>query len=237
MRLAACNRTSSNRRAALGAGQQRTARQLSDAAESLARDRMAERIREGKQALNDNNLEGARANERAIERSLNNLSERLQSAEQGAGRPGQRAPKRRLIGPANLRTTLIHCAAVWMKTRRDVTEIRTGQQQGQQQGQQGQQQGQQGHSKGSRDNKASSKVSKGSARRPTRWATGRSKRGNTIRPHRAVMAVNTMGQPGGGDGDWGDESPAWFRATRASPGRAKFASRIGYDRRTGGTLE
>jgi hypothetical protein len=58
-----------------GQGQQRTARQLKDAADSLARDRVADRIREGKQSLNE---------ERAIERNLNNLSERLQAAEQSA---------------------------------------------------------------------------------------------------------------------------------------------------------
>jgi hypothetical protein len=75
----------------MGSGQQRTARQLSDLAESLARDRVADRIREGKQALGNNSLEGARASERAIERSLNNLSERLQSAEEGAGRLGNNA--------------------------------------------------------------------------------------------------------------------------------------------------
>src|SRR6185369_16315472 len=75
----------------LGAGQQRTARQLNDLAEGMSRERLAERIREGKQALSGNNLEGARANERGIERSLNNLSERLQSAEQGAGQTGNNA--------------------------------------------------------------------------------------------------------------------------------------------------
>src|SRR5262249_36757670 len=74
-----------------GSGQQRTGKQLGDLAEGMKRDRLAERIREGKQSLSGNNLEGARANERAIERSLNNLSERLQSAEQGAGRSGNNA--------------------------------------------------------------------------------------------------------------------------------------------------
>src|SRR5690349_3910916 len=95
-------------------GQQRTARQLREAADSLARDRVAERIRESKRSLNggqqqgqagqqgqsgqqgqtgqsgqrgqqgQQGQEGARADERAIERSLNNLSERLQAAEQSA---------------------------------------------------------------------------------------------------------------------------------------------------------
>ncbi len=67
-----------------GTGQQRTARQLRDAAESLSRERLADRIREGKQALNNNQLDAARSGERAIERSLNQLSQQLQSAEQSA---------------------------------------------------------------------------------------------------------------------------------------------------------
>src|SRR4029079_5303974 len=70
-------------------GQQRAARQLKDAADSLARDRVADRIREGKQALNgvqqgQQQGAGGRNDERAIERSLNNVSERLQAAEQSA---------------------------------------------------------------------------------------------------------------------------------------------------------
>jgi hypothetical protein len=72
----------------LASGQQRTARQLNEAAGTLSRDRVADRIREGKQALERNELETARANERAIERSLNGLSERLQSAEQSARKEG-----------------------------------------------------------------------------------------------------------------------------------------------------
>src|SRR4029079_10041855 len=77
-----------------GQGQQRAARQLKEAADGLARDRVAERIREGKQSLSagqqdsqqQNGQQGpsARNDERAIERSLNNLSERLQAAEQSA---------------------------------------------------------------------------------------------------------------------------------------------------------
>ena len=70
----------------LQSAQQRTARQLNQAAGSLTRNRVAERIREGKQALDNNQLETARANERNIERSLNELAEQLQSAEQSARR-------------------------------------------------------------------------------------------------------------------------------------------------------
>src|SRR5919107_3832633 len=65
-------------------GQQRAARQLKDAADGLARDRVADRIREGKQALNNGQQGAGRNEERAIEQSLNNVSEKLQAAEQSA---------------------------------------------------------------------------------------------------------------------------------------------------------
>jgi hypothetical protein len=70
----------------LGEGQQRAARQLSEAASSLRRDRVSERIRGGRQNLDNNQLDAARAGERGVERSLNELSERLQAAETAAGR-------------------------------------------------------------------------------------------------------------------------------------------------------
>ena len=122
----------------LGSGQQRTARQLNDVAEGMARDRIADRIREGKQALNGNSLEGARANERAIERSLNNLSERLQSAEQGAGQAGNNAEE------ALDRTRQLADNVDSLRRRLDENAARrNGNSQSQQRGQQGQQQGQQ----------------------------------------------------------------------------------------------
>lgn len=122
----------------MGNGQQRTARQLNDAAEGMARDRIAERIREGKQALNGNNLEGARANERALERSLNNLSQSLQSAEQGAGQSGSNAEE------ALDRTRQLADRVDSLRRRLDENAARrNGTSQGQQQGQQqGSQQGQ-----------------------------------------------------------------------------------------------
>jgi hypothetical protein len=121
---------------AMGGGQQRTSRQLSDLAEGMQRDRLAERIREGKQSLEGNNLEGARANERAIERSLNNVSERLQSAEQGAGKSSNNSEE------ALDRTRQLADDLDSLRRRLDE---RRNQQPGQQ-GQQGQrgQQGQQG---------------------------------------------------------------------------------------------
>src|SRR4029453_3316651 len=71
-----------------GQGQQRLARQLKDAADALARDRVADPIREGKQGLASGQQGANRPDERAIERSLNNVSERLQSAEQSARNSG-----------------------------------------------------------------------------------------------------------------------------------------------------
>jgi hypothetical protein len=113
---------------------------LKEAADSLARDRVAERIREGKQSLNGGQ-QGARTDERAIERSLNNLSERLQAAEQSARGPNGSTAEENLDRTRQLADNLD-------SLRRALDERaarRNGQQQGNQQGnQQGQQQGQKG---------------------------------------------------------------------------------------------
>jgi hypothetical protein len=70
----------------MGEGQKSAARQLSEAASSLKRNRVQERIRGGRQSLENNQLEAARGEERAVERSLNELAERLQAAEAATGR-------------------------------------------------------------------------------------------------------------------------------------------------------
>jgi hypothetical protein len=127
---------------ALGSGQQRASRQLNDAAESLARERVADRIREGKQALNDNRLEAARSGERSIERSLNNLSERLQSAEQSARSSGGSSAEEALDRTRQLADNLDS-----LRRRLDENGARrNGNSNGQQQGQQpgNSQSGQQG---------------------------------------------------------------------------------------------
>src|SRR5215213_9190231 len=146
-------------------GQQRTARQLKDAADSLARDRVADRIREGKQALNSNQQSqqgqqrqqgqqggGRGKDERAIERSLNNVSERLHSAEQNARGANSSTAEENLERTRQLADNLDS-----LRRRLDERgngrnrngQQQQGNQQGQQQGpqqgnQQGQQQGQQG---------------------------------------------------------------------------------------------
>jgi hypothetical protein len=115
---------------------------LKEAADSLARDRVADRIREGKQSLNGGQ-QGARTDERAIERSLNNLSEKLQAAEQSARGPNGSTAEENLDRTRQLADNLD-------SLRRALDERaarRNGQQQGNQQGQQqGQQKGQQGQS-------------------------------------------------------------------------------------------
>ena len=128
-----------------GQGQQRAARQLKDAADALARDRVAERIREGKQALSGNQQgnqqngqpSSARTDERAIERSLNNVSERLQAAEQSARGANSSSAEENLDRTRQLADNLDS-----LRRRLDENARRSGngqqQQQGQQQGQQGQ---------------------------------------------------------------------------------------------------
>ena len=133
---------------AMGAGsqgQQRAARQLKEAADSLARDRVADRIREGKQSLQNGQQSGqqggAKPDERGIERSLNNVSEKLQAAEQSARGANGSSAEEHLDRTRQLADNLDS-----LRRRLDENASRrNGQQPGQQQGQQpGQQPGQQG---------------------------------------------------------------------------------------------
>ena len=150
-----------------GQGQQRAARQLKEAAEALARDRVAERIREGKQALNgsqqgnkqsgqqggqqagqqnaqQNGQQGLRgSDERAIERSLNNLSERLQAAEQSARGANSSSAEENLDRTRQLADNLDS-----LRRRLDENARRNGNGQQQQGNQQGQQQAQQQNQRG-----------------------------------------------------------------------------------------
>ena len=121
-----------------GQGQQRAARQMKNAAEGLARDRVAERIREGKQALGSGQQQGNRSDERGIEQSLNNLSEQLQSAEQSARNSGGSGAEEALDRTRQLADNLDS-----LRRRLDENAARrNGQQGNKQQGQPGRQQGQ-----------------------------------------------------------------------------------------------
>lgn len=117
-------------------GQQRAARQLKEAADSVARDRIADRIREGKQSLNGSQQGTGRGEERAIERSLNNLSEKLQAAEQSARGANGSSAEENLDRTRQLADNLDS-----LRRRLDENAARRNGQQGQQgrQGQQGQQ--------------------------------------------------------------------------------------------------
>jgi hypothetical protein len=124
-----------------GQGQQRAARQLKDAADSLARDRVADRIREGKQNLNGNQQGGQGADERSIERALNSVSERLQAAEQSARSANGSSAEENLDRTRQLADNLDS-----LRRRLDENANRrnqNGQQQGQRSQPQGQQSGQQ----------------------------------------------------------------------------------------------
>jgi len=125
-----------------GQGQQRAARQLKEAADALSSERIAERIREGKQSLNGAGQQGSeRSDERSIERSLNAVSERLQAAEQSARSAGGSSAEENLDRTRQLADNLDS-----LRRRLDENAARrNGQQPGQngQQGQQGQGQGQQ----------------------------------------------------------------------------------------------
>jgi len=178
-----------------GQGQQRAARQLKDAADSLARDRVAERIREGKQSLGgsqsgnqqteqQNGVQGSsRGDERAIERSLNSLSERLQAAEQSAKGPNGSSAEENLDRTRQLADNLDS-----LRRRLDENARRNGngkQQQSDQQGQQGSDQSQQEQAGGSQN-------------------------GGQSNGNRQSGGVDTRGPIGG---DWGDnrQLPAEIR--------------------------
>jgi len=200
-------------------GQQRAARQLKDAADSLARDRVADRIREGKHALNggQQGQQGASGSndERAIERSLNNVSERLQAAEQSArGANGSTAEE-------NLdRTRQLADSLDSLRRRLDERAAgRNGQQQGNQQSsqqgnQQGQQQGQQG-----KDGQQARSGQQGQGQEGKQGQNGQqqggeqaggSQNGNGSQSERNRGGIDRNGQMGG---DWGDnrQLPAEIR--------------------------
>ncbi|HEX7772986.1 MAG TPA: DUF4175 family protein [Pyrinomonadaceae bacterium] len=186
-------------------GQQRAARQLKEAADSLARDRVADRIREGKQSLNSGQQQGAgRNDERAIERSLNNLSERLQAAEQSARGANSSTAEENLDRTRQLADNLDS-----LRRRLDERASgKNGQQQGQnsqqgQQGQRGQQQGQQQGQEGQQGQSGQSGQQQGSqsGQQQGNQQSGGSQNGGQSQGNRDRGGVDRSGPMGG---DWGD---------------------------------
>ena len=185
-----------------GSGQQRAARQLKEAADALARDRVADRIREGKQNLNGQ--QGGKPNdERAIERSLNDVSERLQSAEQSARSSGGSSAEENLDRTRQLADSLDSLRRRMEENaarRNGQGNEQNSQQRGQQQADRGQpnQQGQQGR-EGQGGQQQGGQQSGGTQ-------NGTQPTGNQDR-----MGPNPAGQIGGGG--WGDnrQLPAEIR--------------------------
>jgi hypothetical protein len=135
-----------------GQGGARTERQLRDAAASLRRNRVADRVRESKQKIENDQFDAARADERAVQQSLNEVTERLQSAEGNAKRQSGSEGEEALDGARqladnleSLRRRLGENSRGEGKQQTSQANSQRGQQQGQQERQQqgGQQQGQQ----------------------------------------------------------------------------------------------
>ena len=192
-------------------GQQRAARQLKDAADGLARDRVADRIREGKQALNGGQQGAGRNEERSIERSLNNLSERLQAAEQSARGANGSSAEENLDRTRQLADNLDS-----LRRRLDENASRrNGQQQGQQnqQGQQGQR-GQQGQGEQGQGQKQGQGQGQGQGQQQGQQQGGQqaggTQNGSPSDGRRDRAGIDRFGQMGDG---WGDsrQLPAEIR--------------------------
>ncbi|HSE30929.1 MAG TPA: DUF4175 family protein [Pyrinomonadaceae bacterium] len=198
-----------------GQGQQRAARQLKDAADALARDRVSDRIREGKQALGNGQQQGNRSDERAIERSLNNVSERLQAAEQSArnsgGTSGEEALDRTRQLADNLDSLRRRLDENASRRNGNGQQDRSGQQNqqaGRQQGQQGQgQEGQKGQQGQGQEGREGQQGQSGAGQRGSEQGQqqggqrGGTQGGGTQNGSRQQYAGPTWGPIGDG---WGD---------------------------------
>ncbi len=183
-----------------GQGQQRAARQLKEASDALARDRIADRIREGKQNLNGQQA-GNGNNERAIERSLNAVAERLQSAEQSARSSGGSSAEENLDRTRQLADSLES-----LRRRMDENASQRNGQQGNQQN--GQQQSERGEQQRGREGQQQGQQQGGQQSGGTQNAG--QQRGQQ-RDSQERTGPNPLGQIGGDD--WGDnrQLPAEIR--------------------------
>nr|MBA3711275.1 hypothetical protein [Pyrinomonadaceae bacterium] len=127
-------------------GKGRTSQQLRDAAATLERNRTAERIKGNQQNIDNDQYEAARAGERAVQQSLNEVAERLQSAEQNAGHAPGSEGEEALEQTRQLADNLESLRRrLGENSKQRDGQQQAGQQRGQQQGprQAGQQSGQQ----------------------------------------------------------------------------------------------
>jgi uncharacterized protein DUF4175 len=179
-----------------GQGQQRAARQLKQASDALARDRIADRIREGKQNLNGQQS-GNGNNERAIERSLNAVAERLQSAEQSARSSGGSSAEENLDRTRQLADSLES-----LRRRMDENGSQRNGQQGNQQN--SQQPSERGEQQRGRDGQQQGQQQSGQQ-------SGGTQNAGQQRGTQERTGPNPLGQIGGDD--WGDnrQLPAEIR--------------------------
>jgi hypothetical protein len=190
-----------------GQGQQRSARQLKEAADALARDRIADRIREGKQNLNGQQA-GIRNDERAIERSLSAVAERLQSAEQSARSSGGSSAEESLDRTRQLADSLES-----LRRRMDENASRrNGQQSNQQNGQQpGQSQSERGQQSQRGQEGQQGREGQQPGQQQGGQQSGGTQNGGQARGSQERMGPNPFGQIGGDE--WGDnrQLPAEIR--------------------------
>ena len=195
-----------------GQGQQRAARQLKDAADSLARDRVADRIREGKQNLGGQQS-GDRGDERAIERSLNSVSERLQAAEQSARSSGGSTAEENLDRTRQLADSLDSLRRRMEENAARRNGQQGNQQNGQQPGQQQSERSQQGQSGQQGQQSQQGQQGQGGQQQGQQGGTkgSGSQSGSQSFGSQDRMGPNLTGQIGG-DG-WGDnrQLPAEIR--------------------------
>ena len=197
-------------------GQQRAARQMKEAADSLARDRVADRIREGKQSLQGGQQGEGKSDERAIERSLNNVSEKLQAAEQSARGANSSSAEENLDRTRQLADNLdsLRRRLDENAARRNGQQPGQGQKKGQQsgqqqgQGQQGQE-GQRGQQGGRGQQGSESGQQQGQQSGEGQQAGGTQNGGQSVRSYEH-RGADSGGSTGGG---WGDnrQLPAEIR--------------------------
>ena len=197
-----------------GQGQQRTARQLKEAADSLARDRVSDRIRESKQSLNGSQQgqqgqerqqgqgQQGRSDERAIERSLNNVSERLQAAEQSARGSNGSSAEENLDRTRQLADNLDSLRRRLDERRQRGQQGQQGQSQQGQQNQQGQQgqRGQQGQQGQGQQGQSGQQQGQQEGQQQGGQQSGGTQNGGDGRSNRQYLGP----QWGPAGGDWGD---------------------------------
>lgn len=204
----------------LGGNQQKAKDGLREAASSLRRNRVADRIRQNKQNIEGNQQEAARAGERMIQENLNELAERLRSAEQNANRGAaaggaEEALDRTRQLADNLESLRQRLGENRQQRQQSAanTPSQSGQQRGQQQGQQ-QGRGQQGQQPGQQRGQQSGQQP---GQQPQQSGQQRSQQGGQQSGQSQSGSQSSQGQSGqAGEGQSGQNQAA---GSGAQPGQ------------------